>query len=126
MVYTASSLYETLIKDQKITAIIDELNRHAHRVTAKFEQLCEELFSFEEPDNEMNRITGRYKVDGSYYISTLLFYVATKGWTEPIKYLIENGGDIRLIVLHDDFCTRDKIKENVSHFFDIKLFRNYN
>ncbi len=126
MLYTLGSLYQTLIGDQKLVTIINELNRHAHRVTKTFEQLCDELSSYEEEDNEMNRITGRYKIDGSYYISALLFYTATKGWTEPTRYLIENGVDIRLIVLNDDTCTQDKIKENVSHFFDVKLFKNYN
>ncbi len=126
MLFNSGSIYQTLVEDKKVTDIIDELNRHAHRVTEKCKQLCEDLFSFEEVDNEMNRITGKIKFDGSYYISALLFYVATKGWTEAVKFLMDIGADIRLIVLVDDACTRDKIGENVLHFFDVKLFWTFN
>uniref|UniRef100_A0A6C0KRB7 Ankyrin repeat protein n=1 Tax=viral metagenome TaxID=1070528 RepID=A0A6C0KRB7_9ZZZZ len=125
MLYNASSIYKSLIEDKKVTDIIYELNCHAHRVTEKFKQLVDALFAFEEVDNEINRVSGRYKLDGSYYISALLFYVATKGWKEPIQYLINNGADIRLIVLYDDYCTRDKLNENVAHFFDIKVFLKF-
>lgn len=122
MLYSSPSVYQSLIEDKKVADIIDELNCHAHRTTERFHKLCEALFEFEEVDNEMNRITGKFKLDGAYYISALLYYVAVKGWAEPVKRLVQLGADIRLVMLYDDVCKKEMIAENVSHFFhDIKI-----
>ena len=112
------SLYRTLIEDKKVTVILDELNRHAHRVTEKFINLCDELASFEEEDNEINRITGKFRIDGSFYLSSLLFFAATKGWTDVVKYLVESGVNIINIMAFDSTCTKKMLSEKVIHFFD--------
>jgi hypothetical protein len=118
--YSSASLYKTLIEDRKVTVIFDELNSHAHRVTENFIKLIDELSSFEEEDNEMNRITGRFRIDGSFYLSSLLFFAAAKGWTNVVKYLVESGVNIIQIMAFDSTCTKEMLSDKVMHFFDMK------